>query len=83
MSNTYAFLTKDNFRIDVEASTPKSAYNKLNCIPHLRNKGITRHYYKYAKDGFVANYDVRYLREEYCEHCGLPKDECPGYKCWT
>ena len=19
---------------------------------------------------------------ESCKHCGLPKDECPGYKCW-
>ena len=63
MSNTYAFLTKDNYRIDVEASTPNSAYNKLNCIPHLRNKGITRSYYKYSKDGFVANYDIRHLKE--------------------
>ena len=63
MSNTYAFITKDDFRIDVEASTPNSAYNKLNSIPHLRDKGITRNYYKYAKDGFVAMYDIRYLEE--------------------
>ena len=20
--------------------------------------------------------------EDYCEHCGFPKEECTGYKCW-
>ena len=27
--------------------------------------------------------EVRERDEKYCEHCGMPKDECPGYKCWT
>jgi hypothetical protein len=22
------------------------------------------------------------LIEESCEHCGFPKEECTGYKCW-
>ena len=27
--------------------------------------------------------EVQAKDEKYCEHCGMPKDECPGYKCWT
>ena len=60
----YAFITKDGWKAEVDASNPKSAYNKLNAIPYFRTRGITRHYYKFGKDGFVANYDVRYLKEE-------------------
>ena len=61
--NNYAFITKDGWKVEVDASNPKSAYNKLNAIPYFRNRGITRLYYKFGKDGFVANYDVRYLGE--------------------
>ena len=25
---------------------------------------------------------IKKQNEKYCEHCGLPIDECPGYKCW-
>ena len=61
--NNYAFITKDGYKVEVNASNPRSAYNKLNAIPYFRTKGITRHYYKFGKDGFVANYDIRYLKE--------------------
>ena len=61
--NNYAFITKDGWRVEVDASNPQSAYNKLNDIPYFRNRGITRHYYKFSKNGFVANYDVKYLEE--------------------
>ena len=47
---TYSFQTKDNFRIDVKASTPNSAYNKLKAIPNYANK-INRNYFEYDKDG--------------------------------
>jgi|TARA_R110002124_G_scaffold205573_1_gene371878 hypothetical protein len=61
--NNYAFMTEDGWKVEVDASTPQSGYNKLNAIPYFRTRGITRHYYKFGKDGFVANYDVRYLKE--------------------
>jgi hypothetical protein len=40
---TYSFQTNDNFRIDVKASTPNSAYNKLKAIPNYANK-INKNY---------------------------------------
>ncbi len=61
--DNYAFITKDGYKVEVYASNPQSAYNKLNAIPYFITRGITRHYYKFGKDGFVANYDVRYLEE--------------------
>lgn len=48
---TYAFQTKDNFRIDIKATSPKSAYNKLKSIPIYADL-ITEYYYQYDKDGF-------------------------------
>lgn len=51
--NTYAFLTKDSFRIEVKASTPKAAYKKLLSIPHLAIK-LTPSFIKYDKDGLAA-----------------------------
>ena len=33
---TFSFKTKDDFRVDVDASTPISAYNKLMSIPSIR-----------------------------------------------
>lgn len=50
---TFAFLTKDSFRIDVKASTPRAAYRKLLSIPHLAEK-ITPSYIQYDKDGLAA-----------------------------
>ena len=37
-----------------------------------------------AKQRFLRKVFDRIKKEEakYCEHCGLPIDECPGYKCW-
>ena len=37
-----------------------------------------------ARQRFLKNLHDRIKKEEakYCEHCGLPIDECPGYKCW-
>ena len=51
---TFSFKTKDDFRVDVEASTPKSAYNKLMSIPSIRSMGITKEYLKYDRDGFAV-----------------------------
>jgi hypothetical protein len=48
---TYAFQTKDNFRIDVKATNPNSAYNKLKSIPNYSDL-ITEYYYQYDKDGY-------------------------------
>ena len=48
---TYSFQTKDNFRIDVKATSPNSAYNKLKSIPSYANL-ITDYYYQYDKDGY-------------------------------
>lgn len=50
---TYAFLTKDSFRIEVKASTPKSAYNKLMSIIHLKDN-VTKSFIKYSKDGLAS-----------------------------
>ena len=48
---TYAFQTKDNFRIDIKATTPQSAYNKLKSIP-IYSDLITEYYFQYDKDGY-------------------------------
>jgi len=48
---TYSFQTKDNFRIDVKATSPNSAFNKLKSIPNYADL-ITEYYYQYDKDGF-------------------------------
>tara|TARA_R110002126_G_scaffold178988_1_gene328032 strand:+ start:345 stop:533 length:189 start_codon:yes stop_codon:yes gene_type:complete len=59
--NTYSFQTKDDFRIDVKASTPKSAYNKLKSTSNL----ITKNYYQYDKDGFYnSSLGWNYLKSE-------------------
>ena len=62
--NIYAFITKDNFRVEVEASSPIAGYNKLKSIPYFKDKNITKSYYKYDSNGFAANYDIRYLEGE-------------------
>jgi len=49
---TFSFKTEDDFRVDVSASTPKSAYNKLLSIPLIKTMGITKEYIKYNKEGF-------------------------------
>lgn len=50
---TFAFLTKDSFRIDVKASTAKSAYRKLASVPNYSDK-ITKSYIQYDKDGLAS-----------------------------
>jgi|ETNvirnome_2_300_1030623.scaffolds.fasta_scaffold129498_2 hypothetical protein len=49
----YSFLLKDGFRIDVKASTPKAAYNKLNKISTIKIFEVTKKYIDYAKDSSV------------------------------
>jgi len=51
--NTYAFLTKDSFRVEVKASTPRAGYNKLMSIPHLAVK-VTKSYIKYDRAGLAS-----------------------------
>ena len=48
----YSFLLKDGFRIDVKASTPKAAYNKLKAISFTQLK-VTKKYLDYSKDSSV------------------------------
>jgi|TARA_R100000656_G_scaffold69082_1_gene52053 hypothetical protein len=58
---TFSFLLKDGFRIDVKASTPRAAYNKLlshwgSIIPKQSYKYLGKHlplYLDYAKDSSV------------------------------
>ena len=59
--NLYAFLTKDNFRVEVKASSAIAGFNKLKSIPYFDSKEITVFYYQYPKNGFVANYDLKSL----------------------
>ena len=56
---TFSFITSKSFRIDVKASNPRAAYNKLNkqLIQHL-----TTSYYEYNKDGFVDNTKIKTLQ---------------------
>tara|TARA_R110002012_G_scaffold319201_1_gene539042 strand:- start:68 stop:256 length:189 start_codon:yes stop_codon:yes gene_type:complete len=61
--NLYAFLTKDNYRLEVKASTAIAGYNKLKSIPYFKDKNITTNYYKYDSNGFTANYDVKCLED--------------------
>lgn len=53
---TFSFITSKSFRIDVKASNPRAAYNKLKLIQH-----ITTSYYEYDKDGFVDNTKIKTL----------------------
>jgi hypothetical protein len=50
--NTFAFLTKDSFRIEVKATSPKAAYNKINSITHLKDK-ITKSFVQYNSSGLA------------------------------
>lgn len=50
---TFAFLTKDSFRVEVKASNAKSAYNKLNSVTYFKDK-ITKSYIEYNKDGLAS-----------------------------
>lgn len=61
--NTYAFITSNSFRIEVKASTALAGFNKINSVTHLKDK-LTREYWKYDKDGFAVNENVRYLKEK-------------------
>jgi hypothetical protein len=56
---TFSFITSKSFRIDVKASTPRAAYNKLNkqLIQHL-----TTSYYEYNKDGLVDVTKIKTLQ---------------------
>jgi hypothetical protein len=49
----YSFLLKDGFRIDVKASTPKAAYNKLKKISTITVFEVTKKYIDYTKDSSV------------------------------
>ena len=49
---TFSFLLKDGVRMDVKASTPKSAYNKLKSISFTQLK-VTKKYLDYSKDSSV------------------------------
>jgi hypothetical protein len=59
---TYAFITKDSWRVEVKASKPEAAYNKLLDIPYLRDM-ITTSYYEYDKDGLCSVYNVKSVKE--------------------
>ena len=50
---TFSFLLKDGFRIDVKASTPEAAYNKLNKISTIKIFEVTKKYIDYSKDSSV------------------------------
>tara|TARA_R100001443_G_scaffold51553_1_gene63494 strand:+ start:746 stop:958 length:213 start_codon:yes stop_codon:yes gene_type:complete len=51
----FAFITANSFRIEVKASNPKAAYNKLKSIPMFNNcevyGKITNSYYEHPKNG--------------------------------
>ena len=47
---TFSFLLTDGFRVDVKASTPKVAYNKL--LPYW-SSSITKQYLDYVKDSSI------------------------------
>jgi hypothetical protein len=59
---TYFFLTKDSFRCEVKASSPKAGYNKLMAIPHLK-ESITKSFGEYDKDGLCAIDNIRTLEQ--------------------
>ena len=44
----YAFLTKDNFRVEVKASSAIAGFNKLKSIPYFDDNEITVFYYQYV-----------------------------------
>ena len=47
---TFSFLLMDGFRVDVKASTPKVAYNKL--LPHWGGR-LTGQYLDYVNDSSI------------------------------
>jgi len=55
---TFAFLTPDNFRIDIKASYPRAGYNKLIKAGHK----ISKLFLLYNKDGFASIYDWQTLQ---------------------
>jgi len=59
---TYSFLTKNHSRIDVMASTPISAYNKLRSIPCFSDQ-VQPLFIQYNKDGFCFNMTWSSVRE--------------------
>jgi len=63
---TYAFLTRKNFRVEVEASTPISAWHKLRSIPHLKEEVLPT-YQEYSKNGLASVCDWRALFDELSE----------------
>jgi hypothetical protein len=50
---TFAFLTKDSFRVEVKAYNAKSGYNKLKSIPHISRK-LTKSYIQYDSQGLAS-----------------------------
>jgi hypothetical protein len=56
MKKTFAFLTKDSFRVEVKASSPLAAYKKLKDIPHIA-ENITASFIEYDKDGLANLHD--------------------------
>ena len=53
-----------------EAKEPEEMYKADNVID------VRYHFLKNLRE------KIKKQNEKYCEHCGLPIDECPGYKCW-
>ena len=53
-----------------EAKEPKETYKADNVID------VRHRFLKNLRE------KIKKQNEKYCEHCGLPIDECPGYKCW-
>ena len=47
---TFSFLLTDDFRVDMKATTPEAAYNKL--LPHWGGR-LTRQYLDYVKDSSI------------------------------
>jgi hypothetical protein len=60
---TFSFRTKDCFRVDVLATTPRAGYNKLKAVPHLAEK-ITTSYLAYDKDGLASIHSWQTLESE-------------------
>jgi len=53
MKRTYGFASRDGYIVEVEASTPESAYNLAKRQAQTFNKQITPRYVTYGRTGFA------------------------------
>ena len=63
-NRSYAFLTRDSFRIEVEAPSAISAFRKARLVGDAKNKVVTNSYITFGKSGFASNDSWKTLKRK-------------------